>query len=215
MCGTDVVGFKDPHADLSSPKYWTHSGYQKDLHLEDGPYYVAVQALNKVVYGGALVTTVCHSTPFTVDTTPPVFLGVNHIMFDEDFDILGVYFEGFDTLSKLKRVDFGLGKTKYDVGVRGYTPHPYVDRKDTYIGIEDLGLEPGVPAWIRIRLVNNGEAQCDIVWQAKHYSTLTSCFMPILYNNNVPAKTLSIKVSEISLNSITVYLIWPNYRTTW
>ncbi|KAK3083736.1 hypothetical protein FSP39_002337 [Pinctada imbricata] len=157
VCGTDIVSFRDPHALLFSPKYWTYSGYKKDLHLEDGKYYVTVQALNNVVHGGALVTTVCHSTPFTVDTTPPVFAGVTQIMFDEDFDILGIYFRGHDVLSKVSRVDFGLGKTKYDVQVRGYSPHPYVDREDTYIGIEELGLEPGVPAWIRLRLVNNVE----------------------------------------------------------
>lgn len=124
--------------------------------MEDGPYYATVQALNNIVYGGALVTTVCKSTPIMVDTTPPIFDGVTEIFYDEDFDLLGVYFKAYDLLSNLSRVDFGLGKTKHDVLVRGYSEHVYVDRKDPYVVIEELGLQEGVPAWIRLRAVNNG-----------------------------------------------------------
>ncbi|KAJ8312545.1 hypothetical protein KUTeg_009918 [Tegillarca granosa] len=105
ICGTNVVAYTDPHEHLSSRKYWTNSGYVKGIYMEDGPYYATVQALNNIVYGGA--------------------------------------------------VDFGLGKTKHDVSVRGYSKHAYVDRKEPFVVIEDLGLEEGVPAWIRLRAVNN------------------------------------------------------------
>jgi hypothetical protein len=35
--------------------------------ISDGQYFVTVRALNEVKYGGPLATTVCHTTPYTVD----------------------------------------------------------------------------------------------------------------------------------------------------
>ncbi|KAK3092476.1 hypothetical protein FSP39_003379 [Pinctada imbricata] len=155
VCGYDIVDFQDPHESLHSSKYWTHSGYEKNLTtLKDGMYYVTVQALNNIIHGGALVTTLCHTAPFAVDTTPPDFHGVEEVYYDEDFDLLGVYYNADDPLSGLYSVDFGLGKTKYDVLVRPYSYHPPMDRNDPYVVVEDLGLEDGVPSWIRIRPMN-------------------------------------------------------------
>lgn len=76
ICGTNVVPYEDPYAHLTSSKFWTDSAFHKDVLLADGRYFVTIQALNNAELGGSLVTTVCHSTPFTVDTTPPVFHGV-------------------------------------------------------------------------------------------------------------------------------------------
>ncbi|KAK3589126.1 hypothetical protein CHS0354_017092 [Potamilus streckersoni] len=157
VCGTNILQYTDPHAHLSSSKFWTYSGYAKDLHLPDGQYYVTIQAVNNVVSGGAMVTTVCHSTPVTVDTTPPVFSEVSDVMYDEDFDILAVYYNVSDSLSGILRVDFGLGRTKHDVELRPYSRHNYMVRDDPFLVIENLNLEPGVPAWIRLRAVNNVE----------------------------------------------------------
>ena len=36
-----------------------------------------IQAVSDIIHGGDLVTTVCHSTPVTVDTTPPSMNKVN------------------------------------------------------------------------------------------------------------------------------------------
>ncbi|OWF46933.1 Delta-like protein 1 [Mizuhopecten yessoensis] len=155
VCTRDIIEESDPHQHLSSKKYWTHNGYEKDLHLKDGQYFVTVRALNNVVFGGAFVTTVCHSTPFTVDTTPPIFTEVLDIFYDEDFDLLAVYFNASDPLSHLARVDFGLGKTKHDVTVRGYKLQTYVTRDEPFVAVENLGLGHGVPAWLRLRAVNN------------------------------------------------------------
>ena len=55
---------------------------------------MTVQALNSIVFGGALVTSVCHSTPIIVDTTAPWLDFVEDIFYDEDFDLLGVYYKG-------------------------------------------------------------------------------------------------------------------------
>ncbi|XP_063447918.1 uncharacterized protein LOC134727466 [Mytilus trossulus] len=157
VCGTDIATFSDPHAHLSSPKFWTNTGYARNLHLPDGPYYVTVQAINNVVHGGAMLTTVCHSTPITVDTTPPFFSrGVtdDDIVFDEDFNLMAMYFDTFDTGSKIKNIDFGLGLTKHDVDVRGYSTFDFKENQ-TFIVIDDLNLASGEPVWIRLRSVNN------------------------------------------------------------
>ena len=135
---------------------WTYSGFASDLYLPDGQYYVTVQAVNSIVHGGALVTTVCHSTPITIDTSPPLFHEVSDLLFDEDFDLLGVYYNVSDPGSGIASVDFGLGKTKYDVKIRSYSQHGFMDRAKPYIVIDPLRLEPGVQAWVRLRAVNKG-----------------------------------------------------------
>ncbi|XP_021370398.1 uncharacterized protein LOC110461300 [Mizuhopecten yessoensis] len=155
VCGSDVVPERDPHGHLSHDKYWTHTGYTKDLSLSDGKYYVMVSAINNVVHGGALVTTVCHTTSIVIDTTPPVFEEVSGVYFDEDFDILAIYYTAFDEGSKLKLIEFGLGKTKHDVTIRGYSEYPLVTGDDPFVGVEDFDLTPGVYAWIRLRVENN------------------------------------------------------------
>ena len=70
--------------------------------------------------------------------------------------MLALYYEAEDVLSLLYSVDFGLGQTKYDVLVRRYSYHKPMDRKDPYVVIEELGLPDGVPAWPRLRPMNNG-----------------------------------------------------------
>lgn len=92
-----------------------------------------------------------------IDTTPPIFKGVSDIIFDEDFNLMAIYFEAEDKESLLSRIDLGLGKTKHDVEVRGYSRLPYPHRDNPYIVINDLNLTSGEPAWLRIRAVNNGE----------------------------------------------------------
>lgn len=156
ICGSDVVTFEDPYAHLTSPKFWTDSAFHKDIYLEDGTYYVTVQALNGAELGGSLVTTVCHSTPFVVDTTPPVFHGVTDIIYDEDFDLIAIYYNATDDLSQIADAEFGLGKTKFDVQLKPYSLHASMDREDPFVAVEDLGLEEGKPAWIRIRVTNKG-----------------------------------------------------------
>ena len=156
ICGTHILDYNDPHDHLPSRSSWTNIGFEKGFHLIDGPYYISVQALNNAELGGSLVTTVCHSIPFHVDTSPPVFSGVTEIIYDEDFDMIAIYYEASDDLSHIAKTEFGLGKTKYDVQLRAYTLHSAMDRDDPFVALEDLGLQEGIPAWIRIRVTNNG-----------------------------------------------------------
>ncbi|KAK7496755.1 hypothetical protein BaRGS_00011964, partial [Batillaria attramentaria] len=155
-CGSDVASFRDPHASIHNPDDWHHSGLVKDLHLADGPYYVTVQAVNDIIHGGDLVTTVCHSTPFVVDTAPPFMNSVEEILFDETFRFLVVYFNATDVTSGVARTEFGLGRTKYDVMIRRYLPFEMRGgASNTYIVNEEFETEDGVPAWIRLKVVDN------------------------------------------------------------
>lgn len=54
------------------------------LYFLDGEYYITLRALNEVLYGGPLATTVCHTTPLTVDNSPPLVWEVYDIQYDED-----------------------------------------------------------------------------------------------------------------------------------
>lgn len=149
--------FEDPNSFLTTKSAWTDSGFHSGLHLDDGEYFITVQALNGAELGGSLVTTVCHSTPFVVDTSPPLFHEVSDIIYDEDFDLIAIYYNATDALSKIANAEFGLGKTKYDVKIQPYHLHAPMDREDPFVAVKDLGLREGIPAWIRIRVTNNGK----------------------------------------------------------
>lgn len=98
-----------------------------------------------------------------MDTTPPFLHGIEQIYYDEYFDILAIYYKAGDNESMLADVEFGLGKTKYDVLVMKKSYHEPMNGEDhPFIVIEGLGLKEGVPAWPRIR-VNNGGIQLNHV----------------------------------------------------
>ena len=78
----DVVSPRDPHGALSSRQAWTNTGLERSLDLPDGAYFFTVQAVSNVEYGGPLVTTVAHSTPYIVDTSPPILSEVEVINYN-------------------------------------------------------------------------------------------------------------------------------------
>lgn len=61
-----------------------------------------------------------------VDIIFLLFKGLIDIIFDEDFNFMVIYFGVEDKLLKIVRIDFGLGKIKYDVEVRGYLRFDYM-----------------------------------------------------------------------------------------
>jgi hypothetical protein len=60
VCGDSVFGFNDPFAHLLDPAMWTYQGLYQNVVLPDGHYYLTTQGINKIIFGGALVTTLCH-----------------------------------------------------------------------------------------------------------------------------------------------------------
>ena len=116
-----------------------------------------LQAVNDIVLGGDLVTTVCHSSPFIVDITPPIMHSVSDVIFDDGFRFLAVYYNATDNLSGIGRLEFGLGKTKYDVMIRKYMPFEIQGNEDnTHLLNKEFETASAVPAWIRLKVVDNG-----------------------------------------------------------
>ena len=60
VCGSDVFDWVDPFAHLLDPAMWTYQGLIRDVLMPDGHYYFSVEAVNKVIYGGSLITSICH-----------------------------------------------------------------------------------------------------------------------------------------------------------
>ena len=58
------------------------------------------------MFGGALVTSVCHSVPLIVDLTSPILHQVEDVFHDEDFDIMAVYFEVCECSAQAKEFLF-------------------------------------------------------------------------------------------------------------
>ena len=59
----------------------------------DGIYHVTVRALNNIEYGGPMAASVCHSTEYIIDTTPPIIHAVENVTYDETDYTIGVILE--------------------------------------------------------------------------------------------------------------------------
>ena len=88
----DILPFTDPHARLDSRDSWTNTGLAPFEDLSDGIYFVTVQAVNNVEFGGPLATTVQHRTSYIVDTTPPILAGVEFVSYNSSTNQLTVVF---------------------------------------------------------------------------------------------------------------------------
>ncbi|XP_078585864.1 uncharacterized protein LOC144867675 [Branchiostoma floridae x Branchiostoma japonicum] len=155
-CFDDIHPHKDPHAHLYDEDEWTHQSLAYPLDLEDGPYHVSVRALNKIEFGGPLATTVCHTTPYTIDTTPPFVNHVEIISYDEDsYELIVEYNNGSmlnlsDPLSHIREVDIGLGKSPRDVFIKDWHRDDNITHR-----ILNFRIPDGIPTWIKVRAINN------------------------------------------------------------
>ncbi|XP_078573994.1 uncharacterized protein LOC144860567 isoform X3 [Branchiostoma floridae x Branchiostoma japonicum] len=149
-CQDDVHPHKDPHSHLYGEDEWTHQGLAYPLELDDGFYHVSVRALNKVEFGGPLATTVCHTTPYIIDTTPPFVNHVKLISYDEVSYELIVEYNVSDPLSNIREVDIGLGKSPRDVFIKDWHRHDNLTHVTMFYRIPD-----GIPTWIKVRAINN------------------------------------------------------------
>ena len=87
------------------------------------------------------------------------YFQVNEFLFDETFRYLAVYYDASDDISGVGRMEFGLGRTKYDVMLRAYQPLQMRGvANNTYLVYEEFETVFGVPAWIRLKVVNNGQS---------------------------------------------------------
>ncbi|KAL3873866.1 hypothetical protein ACJMK2_036950, partial [Sinanodonta woodiana] len=147
----------DPHRHLLSQSQWTNMGLIYPIPapytvLPDGKYYVTLRALNNVQYGGPLSLTVCHTTPYVVDTSPPLFHEIFNMKYNEDtFEIFAQY-NVSDPHSNVSEIDLCMGITTRDCALMNWFRYPYGQNISHIYQIPD-----GVPAWIRLRAINNVE----------------------------------------------------------
>ncbi|XP_019617781.1 PREDICTED: uncharacterized protein LOC109465080 [Branchiostoma belcheri] len=97
-----------------------------------------------------MATTVCHSTPYTIDNTQPFVHSVTDVNYDDDTQQISAEYNVSDPLSKIREVDLGLGRSKRDV----YLMDWHREANTTHI-THNYHIPDGVPAWVKIRAINN------------------------------------------------------------
>ena len=178
-CSSDVFDWGDPHSHLKGSEDWTHSGTAYPIKVDDGPYHVSTKILNNPVFGGSLVTSVCHSEPYIVDTSPPNMWDVHDTVYNELTYVCGIKYNTSDDGSHILEIQFGLGNSKHDVFLRKWDYHCVGDEKAdgtcdrthkrvtspllTQLAVNvsnsdgGKGLPEGVYVWVRIAVLNNVE----------------------------------------------------------
>ncbi|XP_035662464.1 uncharacterized protein LOC118406510 [Branchiostoma floridae] len=157
-CDCMIHPHHDPHDHLYDSSEWTHTGTIYPIPpaptvvngiLPDRRYYLSIRAFNNVAHGGTMSLTVCHTSPYGIDNTPPVFHGLTGVEFDIDTNDLQISYNASDEQSAVVEADIGLGLTKFDVLVMNWERHNHTGTIEINPTIED-----GVPAWPKIRAVN-------------------------------------------------------------
>ncbi|XP_077996024.1 uncharacterized protein LOC144449371 [Glandiceps talaboti] len=152
-CLDDIHPHKDPHSHLFDESEWTHIGLAYPLSvpfLPDGQYHVSVRALNKVKFGGPMATTVCHSTPYTIDNTAPLVNEVFNVHYDDADCMISAEYNVSDDLSNIREIDFGLGRSTRDAYIMDWERESNLSHIEVQFCIPD-----GIPAWVKIRAINN------------------------------------------------------------
>ncbi|VDI41391.1 Hypothetical predicted protein [Mytilus galloprovincialis] len=144
----------DPHKHLFDKSQWTNSAMISPIPapytiLPDGTYFITVRALNEVKYGGPLSTTVCHTTPYIVDNSPPFVWEIFDINYDEDTLELTAKHNSSDPDSGLESNDLCFGHTTRDCDEMEWTRLTF-NPNISYT----KRLSNGIPIWIKIKAVN-------------------------------------------------------------
>ena len=158
----DILSFTNPHLanGIVSQEAWTHAGVVSGLNLAEGSYFISVRATNDAAYGGPLFTTVNHSTPYTVDITPPTVSSTVDMSYNRSTNQLSVEYVIDDGPGgRLSLVELALGQTELDTGVLGWqvlsdTPTTGMNRDMITVPVPD-----GVPVWLKLRVTDAGEFQ--------------------------------------------------------
>lgn len=103
-------------------------------------------------YGGPLVTTVQHSTPYIIDTSAPVLTEVESIDYDVLTNELTLNYSASDNGSGIATVSLALGRTQYDTSLLSWIP---IDSNGTAAVM--VYIPDGVETWIKLRARNNGQ----------------------------------------------------------
>eukprot|EP00105_Crassostrea_gigas_P044578 XP_019928726.1 PREDICTED: uncharacterized protein LOC105342845 [Crassostrea gigas] len=175
ICEEKIKQHHDPHAHLFDRSQWTHTVMMTPLEepytiLPDGPYYITVRAINNIQYGGALSTSICHSSPYIVDNSPPLVYEVYNVRYDEHKFNLSLSHNSSDPNSGVIRNDLCLGKSTRDCDELMWVPMEY-NQNMTYL----KKITEGVPIWVKVTVVNNVDLR-----------TIGRCDSPLIVDNSPP-----------------------------
>ncbi|XP_046574117.1 uncharacterized protein LOC124282192 [Haliotis rubra] len=156
ICEELIHPHHDPHKHLLDESEWTHTGLISPIPaphnpLPDGKYYITLRALNKVDYGGPLVTTICHTTPLVVDNSPPLLFEVYNVSYDEDTFLINAQYNARDPDSDIREADLCLGRTIRDCLHMDWQRSSHNDGDIT----RQFQIPGGTPVWIKVRVINN------------------------------------------------------------
>lgn len=119
-CKCDLFPTYDPHETYRYPSDWNYKGFAVNHYEQgfgDGKYYSTITAINEVTMGGPFATSVCHTKPFIVDTSPPSVEFVGDMRYHVDSRRFRFLLKAEDEHSGLRRVLLGAGRTRHDVSV--------------------------------------------------------------------------------------------------
>lgn len=98
------------------------------------------------------MTTVQHSTPYIIDTSPPVLTEVDNVEYDVVTNELRLNYSASDNGSGIAAVSLALGRTQYDTAILTWLS---IDSDGT--AAVNVYIPDGVETWIKLRARNNGE----------------------------------------------------------
>ncbi|XP_076085326.1 uncharacterized protein LOC143056125 [Mytilus galloprovincialis] len=155
ICEEKIHEHHDPHSHLYDSSQWTHSAMISPLpapyeQLPDDQYFITVRAINGVKYGGPLATTVCHTTPYIVDNSPPIIYELYNIQYDEFQYNLTYRHNSSDPQSGILYNDCCLGLTQRDCYELPWTRQDY-----SHFVMLTVSITAGIPIWVKIKAINN------------------------------------------------------------
>ncbi|XP_048258676.1 uncharacterized protein LOC125384201 [Haliotis rufescens] len=156
ICEELIHPHHDPNRHLFDESEWTNTGLISPIPaphdpLPDGKYFITLRALNKVDYGGPLVTTICHTTPMVVDNSPPLLHEIYNISYDEETFFINAQYNASDPDSDIREVDLCLGQTTRDCHHMDWQRSSHSDGDIT----RQFQIPGGTPVWIKVRVINN------------------------------------------------------------
>ena len=166
---------------MGDNQFWTHTGLAKFSNISDGDYYITVNAINKAGYGGSMVTTVHHSTPYLVDTQPPTVTEWRTISYNKTTNELIVHYNvryvlgrcvsgslhanynfllhclfllSSDSGSGVSDVSLALGLTRHDIGLLDWVT--LATSGGSGVLVTSVYVPDGVSAWVKLRVTDKG-----------------------------------------------------------
>ncbi|XP_052081925.1 uncharacterized protein LOC127719726 isoform X2 [Mytilus californianus] len=155
ICAETIHEHYDPHSHLFDISQWTHSAMISPLpapyeQLPDDQYFITVRAINGAKYGGPFATTVCHTTPYIVDNSPPIIYELYNIQYDEFQYNLTYRHNSSDPESGILYNDCCLGLTQRDCYELPWTRLDFTD----FVTIT-VSITAGIPIWVKNKAINN------------------------------------------------------------